>query len=141
MKRTLYKFALLAATLAAAGCATGDYAQYASIHKERAITEAARYDALANVARHSNDPTTRALAAMALGIGSAGASAKEAIAAPVNEGLEWAKLGAQTFLGGYGLRVNLGKFAIDASRGAADKDTTREALRMGDIYTNTQPAQ
>lgn len=138
MKRLLIAAAVAALTT---GCAaTGDYAHYASIHKERAITEAARYDALANVARHSNDATTRALAAMALGIGNAAASAKEAVAAPANDALEWGKLAAQTVLGAYGLRVNLGKYAIDASRGAADKDTTREALRMGDVYTDNQPA-
>lgn len=56
------------------------------------------------------------------------------IQAPVNEALEIGKLAAQTFLGGYGLRIGLAKFGIDAMRGSSDKDTTREAFQLGDIY-------
>ena len=56
-------FLALAIVLTFTGCASTDYAQYASIHVERSKTEAARYDALASIARHSNDQTTRVAAA------------------------------------------------------------------------------
>lgn len=133
---------LAVAALALTGCATSDYKGYSDIHVERAKTEATRYKALASVARNSDDPTTRALAAMALGIGGSGGSGSNApVAAPQNESLEWGKLLVNGATGLYGLRVGAAIKLGDMSRGAADKDVLREGMSTLDIIRDTTPAQ
>ena len=129
-------FLALAIVLTFTGCASTDYAQYASIHVERSKTEAARYDALASVARNSDDQTTRALAAMALGIGgSSGSSAP--VSAPQNEALAWGNLLVNGATSLYGLRVGAAIKLGDMSRGSADKDVLNNAMSTLDIIRNT----
>ena len=129
-------FLLTVAALALTGCATSDYKNYADVHKARAEAEATRYRALASVARNSDDQTTRALAAMALGIGgSSGSSAP--VSAPQNEALAWGNLLVNGATGLYGLRLGTAVKLGDMSRGAANTDVLNNALSTVDIIRNT----
>lgn len=138
MKRILILASLT--VLALTGCATSDYKGYSDIHVERAKTEAMRYKALASVARNSEDATTRALAAMALGIGGSNGAAAP-VSAPQNESLEWGKLLVNGATSLYGLRVGAAIKLGDMSRGAADKDVLTNGMDMLDVYRDTTPAK
>lgn len=129
-------FLLTVAALALTGCATSDYKNYADVHKARAGAEATRYRALASVARNSDDQTTRALAAMALGIGGSSGSAAP-VSAPQNEALQWGNLLVNGATSLYGLRLGTAVKLGDMSRGAADKDVLNNALSTVDIIRNT----
>lgn len=130
-------FLALAIVLTFTGCASTDYAQYASIHVERSKTEAARYDALASIARHSNDQTTRVAAAMALAMGGSANVTGGAVSAPQNEALQWGNLLVNGATSLYGLRVGAAIKLGDMSRGAADKDVLNNAMSTLDIIRNT----
>jgi hypothetical protein len=129
-------FLLTVAALALTGCATSDYKGYSDIHVERAKTEAMRYKALASVARNSEDATTRALAAMALGIGGSNGSAAP-VSAPQNEALAWGNLLVNGATSLYGLRLGTAVKLGDMSRGAANTDVLNNALSTVDIIRNT----
>lgn len=62
------KLTLLAAVLALSGCATAEYQAYADVHKARAQAEAARYAALADIARQG-DTTAKVAAVITLNQG------------------------------------------------------------------------
>jgi hypothetical protein len=54
-----------------------------------------------------------------------------------NVGLEAAKLVKDGVLGFFGIRARLGEAVLNAVRPAADTETAREVLRMGDFFTET----
>jgi hypothetical protein len=58
-----------------------------------------------------------------------------------NVGLEAAKLVKDGVLGFFGIRARLGEAVLNAVRPAADTETAREVLRMGDIFTDTTTAK
>jgi hypothetical protein len=75
--------------LALTGCATKEYQAYADVHKAQAQAQAARYQALADIAKQG-DTTAKVAAVMSLQMG--GAQGQSHIAAPKSFGeqlLQW----------------------------------------------------
>lgn len=132
------------------GCASGGNQAYASAHKvasERGIAEAqARTKseetlalAVASAAKSCESDVCRmgaflTFANMKAAASSAIQSAAPVIAAPVNEALEWTKVIVNGATGLYGLRVNAAIGLVNATRGAADVNTTKEGLSALDVY-------
>jgi hypothetical protein len=80
------------AVLSLTGCATGQYQAYAEAHKAQAAAQAARYQALADIAKQG-DTTAKVAAVISLNAGSAPQSAQ--IAAPkswADYALQWTGL-------------------------------------------------
>jgi len=160
MKKSLIAFVTIGVTLLA-GCAgtSGNdaYIKAHEAHADRAKTEAnatAKAQetialAIASAAKGCETDACRMGAMMTYANIKAQAnaivqSAAPAIAAPVNEALAWGKLLVDGGLGFMGLRVNLAKYGIEASRsvGAADKDVIREGMSYGNIINdNTTPVK
>jgi hypothetical protein len=153
MKKLLALFAVIAL----AGCATGGNQAYQAAHKsaaDRGIAEAnarAKSDetlalAVASAGKGCVEDMCRGMAMMALmsmkaAAGSAIQSAAPVIQAPINEGLEWAKVIVNGATGLYGLRVNAAIGLVNATRGAADIDATKEGLSALDVYRDTTTAK
>jgi hypothetical protein len=81
--------ATMIAVLSLTGCATAEYAAYADAHKAQATAQAARYQALADIAKQG-DTTAKVAAVMSLQMG--GAQGQSHIAAPKSFGeqmLQW----------------------------------------------------
>lgn len=79
----------ITATLALTGCATAEYQAYADIHKARSQAEAARYAALADIAKQG-DTAAKVAAVMSLNQGAA--QSQSHVAAPKSLGdslLQW----------------------------------------------------
>jgi len=72
--------ATMIAVLSLTGCATAEYAAYADAHKAQATAQAARYQALADIAKQG-DTTAKVAAVMSLQMG-AGQQQSAQIAAP-----------------------------------------------------------
>jgi hypothetical protein len=82
----------LIAVLSLTGCATAEYAAYAEAHKAQAAAQAARFQALADIAKQG-DTTAKVAAVISLNAGSAPQSAQ--IAAPkswADYALQWTGL-------------------------------------------------
>jgi hypothetical protein len=71
--------ATLFCTLSLTGCATAEYQAYAEVHKAHAQAQAARYQALADIARQG-DTTAKVAAVMSLQMG--GGQQNQQVAAP-----------------------------------------------------------
>ena len=81
--------ATILCALALTGCATKEYQAYADVHKAHAQAQAARYQALADIAKQG-DTTAKVAAVMSLQMG--GAQGQSHIAAPKSFGeqmLQW----------------------------------------------------
>ena len=81
--------ALVVCSVALTGCATKEYQAYADVHKAHAQAQAARYQALADIAKQG-DTTAKVAAVMSLQMG--GAQGQSHIAAPKSFGeqmLQW----------------------------------------------------
>jgi hypothetical protein len=81
--------ALAVCSVALTGCATKEYQAYADVHKAHAQAQAARYQALADIAKQG-DTTAKVAAVMSLQMG--GAQGQAHIAAPKSFGeqmLQW----------------------------------------------------
>jgi hypothetical protein len=137
MNRLFLAIAAAITIFATVGCASTDYAQYASIHLERSKTEALRYDALANVARHSNDQATRVAAVVALAVaggGGGGNGAGAGIAPPEDQAAKLAGKVVDAGVSLYSIRANTAVKLNSQTQGAANTDTTLEALGSLDVY-------
>jgi len=66
-------------SLSLTGCATAEYQAYADVHKAHALAQAARYQALADIARQG-DTTAKVAAVMSLQMG--GSQQNQQVAAP-----------------------------------------------------------
>lgn len=117
-------FKLLLAGLAAivlSGCATGDYAAYAAIHKAQSEAQVARYQALAKIAE-MGDTTAKVAAVMSLQ--NSGPGAQSQVAAPVSGSqvaLQWASILVPGVTQAYGIsqQVKLGMRQSDNSTAVA----------------------
>jgi hypothetical protein len=134
-----------------AGCATGHEA-YSAAHEsqaKRGIAEAQSKQksdetialAIASAAKGCESDACRMGAMMTYANIKASAtgvvqSAATAIAAPVNDVLEGAKLVVKTAVDLYSLRLGAAVKFSDMSRGAADKDVLLEGLSTLDVYRN-----
>jgi hypothetical protein len=92
VKRTLVA---LAAAIALVGCASPDYAAYASASVQRSAHEAKRLENLATIAREANDPITKVAAVVALS--HAESKNKDRLEAPVNPLVEVLNVGATVY--------------------------------------------
>lgn len=113
--------ALAVISLFLGGCATGDYAAYAAIHKAQSEAQAARYQALAKIAE-MGDTTAKVAAVMSLQ--NSGPGAQSQVAAPVSNGqvaLQWASLLTAPLTQAYGIsqQVKLGMRQSDNSTAVA----------------------
>ena len=158
--KKLYILIAMMASVALTGCATGSNEAYAKAHEAaaaRGMAEvAAKADAekviamaIASSAKGCETDACRMGAMMSFASIKAQANAivqstAPAIAAPVNEALAWGKLLVDGGLGFFGIRADLAKYGIGASRtiSAADKDVIREGMSYGNIINdNTTPAK
>jgi hypothetical protein len=146
-------FAILT-VLALSGCAVSSNEAYVAAHnaaRDRGVIEAqSRADAdkqlalaVASAAKGCESDVCRMGAMLTFSnmksvVNSAAGEAAPVIQAPVNEALEWAKVIVNGATGLYGLRVNAAVGLVNATRGAADVDATKEGLSSLDIYRNTQ---
>ena len=144
-------------SVAVTGCATGSNEAYAKAHEAaaaRGMAEvAAKADAekviamaIASSAKGCETDACRMGAMMSFANIKAQANAivqstAPAIAAPVNEALEWTKtiVGAATNL--YSIRIGGAIKLGDMTRGAADKDVVNNAMSTLDIVRNTDTAK
>lgn len=101
--------AAIAAVVLFAGCAsTSDYTAYAEIHKARASAEAARYAALADIAKQG-DTTAKVAAVMSLQNAGAGANTQSGVAAPRSNAdvmLQWAGILVPSLTQAYAIGQN-----------------------------------
>jgi ABC-type phosphate/phosphonate transport system permease subunit len=126
------------------GCATGGNQAYTAAHEaasKRGIAEAqarAKSDetlalAVASAAKSCESDVCRmgamlTFANMKAAAGSAIQSAAPAIAAPVNEVLEWAKVLVPAATGAYTAYLGTALGIVNSTKGAADKDVAGNAL-------------
>jgi hypothetical protein len=138
------KLIALFAVIALSGCATGGNQAYTAAHEaasKRGIAEAqARAEsdktlalAVASAGKGCVEDMCRGMAMMALmsmkaAAGTAIQSAAPAIAAPVNEALEWAKVLVPAATGAYTAYLGTALGIVNSTKGAADKDVAGNAL-------------
>jgi hypothetical protein len=138
------KLIALFAVIALSGCATGGNQAYTAAHEaasKRGIAEAqARAEsdktlalAVASAAKSCESDICRAMAMltfanMKAAAGSAIQSAAPAIAAPVNEALEFAKILVPAATGAYTAYLGTALGIVNSTKGAADKDVAGNAL-------------
>ena len=155
--KKLYILITMMVSVAVTGCATGSNEAYAKAHEAaaaRGMAEvAAKADAekviamaIASSAKGCETDACRMGAMMSFANIKAQANAivqstAPAIAAPVNEALEWTKtiVGAATNL--YSIRIGGAIKLGDMTRGAADKDVVNNAMSTLDIVRNTDTAK
>ncbi len=155
--KKLYILITMMVSVAVTGCATGSNEAYAKAHEAaaaRGMAEvAAKADAekviamaIASSAKGCETDACRMGAMMSFANIKAQANAivqstAPAIAAPVNEALEFTKtlLGAATNL--YSIRIGGAIKLGDMTRGAADKDVVNNAMSTLDIVRNTDTAK
>ena len=85
--------AIILCALALTGCATKEYQAYAEVHKAHAQAQAARFQALADIARQG-DTTAKVAAVMSLQMGGGGQQSQQ-VAAPkswADHALQWTGL-------------------------------------------------
>lgn len=155
--KKLYILITMMVSVAVTSCATGSNEAYAKAHEAaaaRGMAEvAAKADAekviamaIASSAKGCETDACRMGAMMSFANIKAQANAivqstAPAIAAPVNEALEWTKtiVGAATNL--YSIRIGGAIKLGDMTRGAADKDVVNNAMSTLDIVRNTDTAK
>lgn len=124
--------AAIAATLLFAGCAsTRDYEAYAEIHKAKATAEAARYTALAEIAKQG-DTTAKVAAVMSLQQ-QGGASAQSNVSAPRSNAdimLQWASILVPSLTQAYAIGQNA-TVQIEQSRNSALTTQNTNAAFVG----------
>lgn len=119
----------LACAFALAGCATADYAAYVKAHEAQSIAVAARYQALAEIAR-SGDTTAKVAAVISLQAGGQGQQ-QSFIAPPKSFGeqaLQWASLIVPTAAQVYAVKSQTSVALANSNNTAAIARSTNEAF-------------
>jgi hypothetical protein len=138
--------ATLLCTLALTGCATAEYQAYADVHKAHAAAQAARYQALADIAKQG-DTTAKVAAVMSLQMGGQQQQVSQ-IAAPKSVGdhlLQWTAtlLPSLTNIYGINKQTSLGMrqsdnaAALGMSTNAAFVDIAGKIQAPGAVTTTT----
>lgn len=138
------------------GCATDGEKAFGAAHesasksgiekaKAWAEVEKTKYAAIGSAAMRCESDACRAAAMMATTAVSSKSEAPEnkqlQIAAYQDPALQAARIVKDGVLGFFGIRARLGENFLNAIRPAADASAAREALRMGDFYTDTTTAK
>lgn len=140
MKRLLIASA---AVIVLAGCASSphDYALYIegqkAIAQSKAAVDAARYRALAEIAK-TGDATASVAAAMAIAMGPGNSSQQQQIAAPVSgseTALRWASILVPSLTQAYGIQQNA-RVAINQSNNATEVATV-QSNNQAQVQINT----
>lgn len=120
----------LLAALALTGCATAEYQAYADIHKAKAQAEAARYAALAEIAKQG-DTTAKVAAVMSLNQGSGQGQAP--VAAPKTVGdhlLQWTSALLPSLTNIYGIQKQA-QVGITQSNNARELGVSTNSTFLG----------
>lgn len=123
--RTVFILSCLALT----GCANTEYAAYVKAHEAQAVAHAARYQALAEIAR-SGDTTAKVAAVMSLQGG--GQNQQQSFIAPPKsfgeQALQWASLIVPTAAQVYAVRSQTSVALANSSNNASVARSTNEAF-------------
>lgn len=112
------------------GCASNEYAAYIRAHEAQAVAQAARYQALAEIAR-SGDTTAKVAAVISLQQGGQQGSQQSFIAPPKSlseQMLQWAGLIAPTLTQVYAIRSQTSVALANSNNNAAIARSTNEAF-------------